>query len=154
LCRRPPPHAPRRRHSVPPATLERARRRETLTQPQPPKTNQNPQKPKTDGWEKRWLKSTWKSKEKEAGEWKWTAGKWFGGDEADAKGIQTSPDSKFHAISAEMKKAVDNTGKELVLQYSVKHEQDLDCGGGYIKLVPSSSKSKMKAFGGDVPYSM
>jgi calreticulin len=41
-----------------------------------------------------------------------------------------------------------------VLQYSVKHEQDLDCGGGYIKLVPGSSKSKMKAFGGDTPYSM
>jgi hypothetical protein len=39
-------------------------------------------------------------------------------------------------------------------QYSVKHEQDLDCGGGYIKLVPASSKSKMKEFGGDTPYSM
>lgn len=50
---------------------------------------------------------------------------------------------------------MDNTGKELVLQYSVKHEQDLDCGGGYIKLVPGSvSKSKMKEFGGDTPYSM
>ena len=39
-------------------------------------------------------------------------------------------------------------------QFQVKHEQDLDCGGGYIKLVPASSKSKMKDFGGDTPYSI
>ena len=44
--------------------------------------------------------------------------------------------------------------KTIRQQYSVKHEQDLDCGGGYIKLAPGSSKSKMKEFGGDTPYSM
>jgi hypothetical protein len=119
-------------------------------------TKNNPDDTPLDGWEKRWVKSSWKSKSKEAGEWKHSAGKWFGGDESSAKGLQTSPDSKFHAISAELKKAVgDTTGKELVLQYSVKHEQDLDCGGGYIKLVPGSvAKGKMKEFGGDTPYSM
>jgi hypothetical protein len=26
----------------------------------------------------------------------------------------------------------------LPLQFSVKHEQDIDCGGGYIKLIPAS----------------
>ena len=39
-------------------------------------------------------------------------------------------------------------------QFSAKHEQDLDCGGGYIKLLPASAKSKMKDFGGDTPYSV
>jgi len=33
---------------------------------------------------------------------------------------------------------VDNTGKDLVVQFSVKHAQKLDCGGGYIKLLPTS----------------
>ncbi len=33
---------------------------------------------------------------------------------------------------------MDNTGKDLVVQFSVKHAQKLDCGGGYIKLLPTS----------------
>jgi calreticulin len=72
----------------------------------------------------------------------------------------------------------------LPVQFSVKHEQDIDCGGGYIKLLPASryamgaqdhslcswvlalmrqiskhgwvsrSGKKMKDFGGDTPYSI
>lgn len=30
-----------------------------------------------------------------------------------------------------------NKGKPLVIQFTVKHEQEIDCGGGYIKLFPS-----------------
>ena len=33
---------------------------------------------------------------------------------------------------------MDNTDKDLVLQFSVKHAQKMDCGGGYIKLIPTS----------------
>lgn len=33
-------------------------------------------------------------------------------------------------------------GKDLVLQFSVKHEQDIDCGGGYLKLLPSVDAAK------------
>ena len=37
-----------------------------------------------------------------------------------------------------------------MLQFSVKHEQDLDCGGAYIKLLgPDTDQAK---FGGDAPY--
>ena len=37
-----------------------------------------------------------------------------------------------------------------MLQFSVKHEQDLDCGGAYIKLLgPDTDQAK---FGGDSPY--
>lgn len=46
-----------------------------------------------------------------------TAGKWFGGDsEADAAGIQTGPDARFFASSAELPASFDNAGKDLVLQ--------------------------------------
>jgi hypothetical protein len=31
-----------------------------------------------DGWDKRWQKSSWKQKEGSAGEFKQTAGKWYG----------------------------------------------------------------------------
>jgi len=102
-------------------------------------------------WEKRWVKSSWKVKDGTAGDWTLTPGKWFGDAKADA-GIQTGPDARFFAIGAPFKKPVDTDGKTLVLQFSVKHEQKLDCGGGYIKLLPKSSK--LEDFGGDTPYSI
>jgi len=40
----------------------------------------------------------------------------------------------------------------LVLQYTVKHEQNIDCGGGYIKLFPSSLDQKN--LNGDSDYSI
>jgi calreticulin len=81
------------------------------------------------------------------GEWKWTAGE-FNGDASD-KGIKTGEDARFYGLSAKLSEAFSNEGKDLVLQYSVKHEQDLDCGGAYIKLTGDIDQSK---FGGDSPY--
>ncbi|KAF6144215.1 hypothetical protein GIB67_004888 [Kingdonia uniflora] len=102
-----------------------------------------------DGWENRWVKSDWKKDEKMAGDWVHTAGKWHG-DEND-KGIQTSPDYRFFAISAEFPE-FSNKDKTLVFQFSVKHEQKLDCGGGYMKLL--SGEVDQKTFGGETPYSI
>jgi calreticulin len=99
------------------------------------------------GWEKRWvIPSDWKTKS-ELGRWKWTAGQWYG-DEED-KGIQTSEDARFYGLSAKLDSPFTNKDKELVIQFSVKHEQDLDCGGAYIKLLGDIDQSK---FGGDTPY--
>jgi calreticulin len=65
------------------------------------------------------------------------------------KGIQTSEDARFYGLSAKLDEAFTNRDKELVIQMSVKHEQDLDCGGAYIKLLGDMDQSK---FGGDTPY--
>ena len=81
------------------------------------------------------------------GEFKWTAGEYFA-DAAD-KGIQMSEDARHYAISAKLDAPFTNKDKELVLQYSVKHEQELDCGGAYIKLMGDVDQSQ---FGGDSPY--
>lgn len=87
------------------------------------------------------------------GAWSWTAGEWFG-DSAD-KGIQTSEDARFYGISAPLQKTYTSApGKDLVIQYSVKHEQDLDCGGAYIKLLPGGKKFDAAKFGGDTPYAV
>uniref|UniRef100_A0A0C9S783 Calreticulin n=1 Tax=Wollemia nobilis TaxID=56998 RepID=A0A0C9S783_9CONI len=102
-----------------------------------------------DGWEKRWLQSDWKKDEGTAGEWVHTAGKWSG--DPNDKGIQTSPDYRFFAISSEFAD-LSNKDKTLVLQFSVKHEQKLDCGGGYIKLL--SGDVDQKKFSGETPYSI
>ena len=51
-------------------------------------------------------------------------------------GIQTSTDARFYTISSKFLEPYTNQGKDLVLQFSVKHEQELDCGGAYIKVLP------------------
>ncbi|KAM9385955.1 calreticulin-like [Pholidichthys leucotaenia] len=85
-----------------------------------------------DGWKGRWLESKHKS---DYGQWKVTAGKFYGDPEAD-KGIQTSQDAHFYALSARFD-PFSNEGKSLVIQFTVKHEQKIDCGGGYVKLFPT-----------------
>lgn len=95
----------------------------------------------------KWIHS--KHKGKDAGEFKVTAGKFYGDAEKD-KGIQTSQDAKFYQLSAKLDESFSNEGKTLVLQFSVKHEQNIDCGGGYIKLFPSSLDPA--TMNGDTPY--
>merc|ERR1719487_2929673 len=77
----------------------------------------------------RWTQSTAKDG---LGAMKISAGKYFGDEEA-GKGLQTSQDAKFYAISTKMKE-FSSQGKTVVIQFSVKHEQDVDCGGAYLKL--------------------
>jgi len=102
----------------------------------------------TADWEKRWVPSEWKS---DMGQWKWTHGEWFV-DEAVNKGIQTTNDMRHHAISAQLPASFSNRGKDLVVQFSVKHElkEYAFCGGGYIKLLPEGTDQKK--FGGDSDY--
>ena len=51
-------------------------------------------------WEDRWIQST--NKGDDAGKFVLTAGKFYGDAEKD-KGIQTSQDAKFYALSSEFK---------------------------------------------------
>jgi len=98
-----------------------------------------------DGWEDRWVKSEFKSSDE--GKWETSAGKFYG--DANNKGLRTTTDYRWYDISAKTT-PFSNKGKSLVLQYTVKHEQDLDCGGGYIKIAPSSVNQKK--WGGDSDY--
>jgi calreticulin len=84
-----------------------------------------------DAWSDRWTVSSGDSSV-ELGAFKQTAGE-FNGDASD-KGIKTSEDARHYRLSAPFTEEFDNDGKPIVLQYSVKHEQDLDCGGAYLKL--------------------
>jgi len=99
-------------------------------------------------WEKRWVVSDWKKSEGTAGKWKHTAGEFYGDAEKD-KGIQTSEDARFYGISSMFPK-FSNAGKDLVLQFQVRFPQKIDCGGGYIKLIPDGSDQKN--FQGDSKY--
>ncbi|KAE8610166.1 hypothetical protein XENTR_v10012039 [Xenopus tropicalis] len=85
-----------------------------------------------DDWQKRWIESKNKS---DLGKFQLSSGKLFGDPEKD-KGLQTSQDGKFYAISAKFE-PFSNEGQTLVIQYTVQHEQGIDCGGGYVKLFPA-----------------
>uniref|UniRef100_A0A6I8N317 Calreticulin n=1 Tax=Ornithorhynchus anatinus TaxID=9258 RepID=A0A6I8N317_ORNAN len=85
-----------------------------------------------DGWKKRWLQST---HDPNFGKFKLSAGKFYG-DAMRDRGLQTTENSKFYAISSRFK-PFSNRGKSLIIQYTVKHEQKIDCGGGYVKIFPS-----------------
>ena len=84
-------------------------------------------------WEERWTYST--SKGAEAGKFKVSPGKYFAS--ADNTGIKTGEDARFYQVSTPMEK-FSNKDKDLVIQLLVKHEQSIDCGGGYVKLFPST----------------
>jgi calreticulin len=104
-------------------------------------------------WEGRWVQSKWKGGNGPAADFEWSAGDWFA-DEAKQKGIRTSKNMHYHSISSMLQKPFSNKGKDLVLQFSVKHEmQEFSfCGGGYIKLLPGGFDQA--TFGGPTPYSI
>jgi len=87
----------------------------------------------------------WGKTAEEMGELKLTKGE-YGVDE----GIQTSPkdQARFFAYSAPLDAEFKNEGKDLVLAYTVKHEQNLQCGGAYIKLFKKGYEPK-KVQGGE-----
>ncbi|PAA74587.1 hypothetical protein BOX15_Mlig004264g3 [Macrostomum lignano] len=100
-----------------------------------------------ESWKDRWVESTYKGNDQ--GKWEWTAGKFYNDAEKD-KGIKTSQDAKFYGISAKFNSPFSNAGKTLVIQFQVKHEQNIDCGGGYVKVL--GSDVDQKNFHGDTPY--
>ena len=110
----------------------------------------------SDPFDAGWTHSEWKKKS-ERGSFSWTAGEW--NVDADAeKGIMTSEDARFHAISTKLSKPIapytlGKAGKDLVVQFTAKNHlrEYAFCGGGYIKLLPEMDAKK---FGGDTPYSV
>merc|ERR1719272_2250309 len=74
-----------------------------------------------EGWEGRWTTSSAKEV--------------LGAFEAADSGIKTSEDAKFYGLLAEFDE-FSNTDKHLYVQFTVKHEQNIDCGGGYVKIFP------------------
>ncbi|XP_020825094.1 calreticulin-3 isoform X2 [Phascolarctos cinereus] len=90
-----------------------------------------------ESWRNRWIPST---NDSNFGHFRLSSGKFYGDIQKD-KGLQTTENAKFYAISSRFK-PFSNKGKTLVIQYTVKHEQKMDCGGGYVKIFPSDLDQK------------
>eukprot|EP01129_Flabellula_baltica_P005693 TRINITY_DN2076_c0_g1_i1.p2 TRINITY_DN2076_c0_g1~~TRINITY_DN2076_c0_g1_i1.p2 ORF type:complete len:408 (-),score=146.34 TRINITY_DN2076_c0_g1_i1:1733-2926(-) len=98
----------------------------------------------SEGWEDRWIVSTNKQEEGTAG--KFILGASLLGEE---QGLKTSEDARFYSISAAFDE-FSNEGQDLVFQFSISHSQSIDCGGGYIKLLPPGFDQEN--FNGETPY--
>jgi len=97
-------------------------------------------------WESRWVQS----KKGDIGKWVVRPGKFFADAELN-KGISTSQDAKFYHIASKFPTVVDGS-KKLVVQLTVKHEQGIDCGGGYVKIMKSGVK--LEDFDGNTDYNV
>lgn len=86
----------------------------------------------------KWVTSDWKDAEGATGKFEISAGKYFK-DEAADKGLRTTEEFRFYTASASFPE-FSNKDKPLVVQYSVKHEQNVDCAGAYIKLYPAGTE--------------
>ncbi|KAM3066842.1 hypothetical protein ACMFMG_006991 [Clarireedia jacksonii] len=114
----------------------------------------------TDDWEERWKPSHAKKDTKGADkeeEWAYV-GEWaveephvFKGMEGD-KGLVVKNAAAHHAISAKFPKKIDNKGKTLVVQYEVKLQNGLECGGAYLKLLRDNKALHQEEFSNASPY--
>lgn len=88
------------------------------------------------GWRSRWIPSKSMKNEELSyiGEWSVEESITLPGLKND-KGLVAKSEAALHAISAKLPQVFDNTNNTLVLQYEVKFQKGLDCGGAYIKLL-------------------
>jgi len=56
-------------------------------------------------------------------------------------GLKTTEDARFYQATAKFDEFT-NKDKDLIFQFTVKHEQKIDCGGGYFKLLPPGFDAK------------
>jgi calreticulin len=99
----------------------------------------------SSAWEDRWVQG--QPEGKTIADFNWVTPEL---SEESNKAIKTSTDYRHFSLSAPLDKPLSNDGKTLALAYTVKHEQNLDCGGAYIKLLAEGYDEK--TFGGDTEY--
>lgn len=63
-------------------------------------------------------------------------------NEKEDRGLKTTEDARFYRISRLFKEPFSNKNKDLCVQFSVAHEQNIDCGGGYVKLFGNGYDAK------------
>ncbi|RVX73247.1 Calnexin [Exophiala mesophila] len=112
----------------------------------------------TDDWDTRWTPSHAKKQDSKSeedwayvGEWAVEEPKVLPGIIGD-KGLVLKNAAAHHAISAKFPKAVDNKGKTLVVQYEVKLQNGLECGGAYLKLLRDNKALHAEEFSNSSPY--
>ena len=112
----------------------------------------------TDDWDTRWTPSHAKKEDSKSDEdWAYV-GEWsveeplvLPGLVGD-KGLVLKNAAAHHAISAKFPSVINNKGKTLVVQYEVKLQNGLECGGAYMKLLRENKQLHANEFSNTSPY--
>ena len=70
------------------------------------------------------------------------------------KGLSLSQENRHYGASAKFPTVLDVKGKDLVVQYDLKLEDGLQCGGAYIKLLRATPDLDLTKLNGDTPYTI
>jgi calnexin len=70
------------------------------------------------------------------------------------KGLVAKSAAQHSAISAKLQEPLDPKGKPLVIQYDVKLQKGLECGGAYMKLLRYDPGFKSNLFDNQTPYTI
>ncbi|OWF46265.1 calnexin-like isoform X2 [Mizuhopecten yessoensis] len=62
--------------------------------------------------------------------------------------------AKHHAISSKLEKTYVFSGKPFIVQYEVKFQNGIDCGGAYVKLLSENKRMDLKMFQDKTPYTI
>jgi len=113
----------------------------------------------TDDWDTRWkISKATKTNDDTTEEELAYVGTWsveepilYKGMEGD-NGLVIKDKAALHAISSVFSKPIDNTDKTLVVQYEVKLQDELTCGGAYLKLLRDTPELHTEEFSNTTPY--
>ncbi|XP_052078565.1 calnexin-like isoform X1 [Mytilus californianus] len=109
-------------------------------------------------FEKRWTKSQTKKDGAEETIAKYD-GKWSVEEPKESAlrgdhGLVLKSKAKHHAISSKLNKPFRFEGKPFVVQYEVKFQNGLECGGAYVKLLSMDKQLELKQFQDKTPYTI
>ncbi|KIX07491.1 uncharacterized protein Z518_02144 [Rhinocladiella mackenziei CBS 650.93] len=112
----------------------------------------------TDDWDSRWTPSHAKKQDSKSDEdWAYV-GEWAVEEPtvlpgiAGDKSLVVKNAAAHHAISAKFPSVINNKGKTLVIQYEVKLQNGLECGGAYMKLLRENKALHAEEFSNASPY--
>mmetsp|Transcript_143167 Transcript_143167/g.252685 ORF Transcript_143167/g.252685 Transcript_143167/m.252685 type:complete len:409 (-) Transcript_143167:124-1350(-) len=101
-------------------------------------------------WESRWVKSKKHENDNAQGDFGLHTGKWYT-DPIEDLGLETDidEDHRYFQLSASFP-SFTNKNVDLYIQFQVKWERDVECGGSYIKVGPKLEDPEQ--FGRDTPW--
>lgn len=106
-----------------------------------------------DDWEQHWVYSRHRPTKGQGkmGTFRLSSGAYYGNQRAQ-RGIQTVDDGAYYQITSKFKQPFNTSGKDFILQYTIRFENGYECSGGYIKLLNSSAQPIRFSEGS--PYSL
>ena len=96
---------------------------------------------------------SWVQGREQGGEWKVAASTHYASS-SDDLGLLIAKPSQHNALSRKLGQAVNAKEQPLILQYEVKTQKGLECGGAYIKLLSAGQYDSLEALNGSTPYSI